>query len=109
MILTTGICRTDPVAGSALPDAASHSRVGFLRRVARMPRRRAGRRRSEPHHSAAPGPHFGPTLEVRMILIDEIHSILSGAAREQRVILNAIRLLAFDLQVPIVCAGTPGR
>jgi Bacterial TniB protein len=41
-----------------------------------------------------------------MILIDEIHSILSGTAREQRVILNSIRFLANDLQVPIVCAGT---
>jgi Bacterial TniB protein len=46
-------------------------------------------------------------LEVRMIIIDEIHSILSGTAREQRVILNSIRFLANDLQVPIVCAGTP--
>jgi Bacterial TniB protein len=45
-------------------------------------------------------------LEVRMILIDEIHSILSGTAREQRVILNSIRFLANDLQIPIVCAGT---
>lgn len=46
-------------------------------------------------------------LEVRMILIDEIHSILSGTGREQRVILNSIRFLANELQVPIVCAGTP--
>ena len=45
-------------------------------------------------------------LEVRMIIIDEIHSILSGTFREQRVILNAIRFLANDLRIPLICAGT---
>jgi hypothetical protein len=30
-------------------------------------------------------------LGVRMIIIDEIHSILPGTFREQRIILNAIR------------------
>ena len=33
-------------------------------------------------------------LEVRMLIIDEIHSLLAGTFREQRVILNAIRFLA---------------
>jgi Bacterial TniB protein len=45
-------------------------------------------------------------LEVRMIVVDEIHSILAGTFREQRVMLNAIRFLANDLHIPIVCAGT---
>jgi hypothetical protein len=36
-------------------------------------------------------------LEVRMLIIDEIHSLLAGTFREQRIILNAIRL---------VCLGT---
>jgi Bacterial TniB protein len=45
-------------------------------------------------------------LGVRMLVIDEIHSLLAGTYREQRVILNAIRFLANDLQIPIVCAGT---
>ena len=30
-------------------------------------------------------------LEVRMLVIDEIHSILAGTFREQRIVLNAIR------------------
>jgi superfamily II DNA or RNA helicase len=33
-------------------------------------------------------------LEVRMLVIDEIHSILAGTFREQRIFLNAIRFLA---------------
>jgi hypothetical protein len=42
-------------------------------------------------------------LEVRMLIIDEIHSLLAGTFREQRIILNAIRFLAKDLQIPLVC------
>ncbi len=45
-------------------------------------------------------------LGVRMIIIDEIHSILPGTFREQRIILNAIRFLANDLRISIVCVGT---
>ena len=45
-------------------------------------------------------------LEVHMLIIDEIHSILAGTFREQRILLNAIRFLANDLRIPIVCVGT---
>ena len=36
-------------------------------------------------------------LGVRMLIIDEIHSMLSGTFREQRIFLNALRFLANDL------------
>jgi hypothetical protein len=45
-------------------------------------------------------------LQVRMLVIDEIHSLLAGTFREQRIILNAIRFLANDLRIPLVCLGT---
>jgi hypothetical protein len=45
-------------------------------------------------------------LEVRMLIIDEIHAMLAGTYREQRVLLNAVRFLANDLHIPLVCAGT---
>jgi hypothetical protein len=45
-------------------------------------------------------------LEVRMLVIDEIHSLLAGTFREQRIVLNAIRFLANDLRIPLVCVGT---
>ena len=48
-------------------------------------------------------------LEVRMLIIDEIHSLLAGAFREQRIILNAVRFLANDLRTPMVCLGTEER
>ena len=41
-----------------------------------------------------------------MLVIDEIHSLLAGTFREQRIILNAIRFLANDLRIPLVCVGT---
>lgn len=45
-------------------------------------------------------------MNVRMLVIDEIHALLAGTYREQRIILNCIRFLANDLRIPIVCAGT---
>lgn len=45
-------------------------------------------------------------MNVRMLVIDEIHCLLAGTYREQRIILNYIRFLANDLRIPIVCAGT---
>lgn len=44
-------------------------------------------------------------LEVRMLIIDEIHALLVGTPRQQRIILTAIRLLANDLRTPLVCLG----
>jgi DNA polymerase III delta prime subunit len=46
-------------------------------------------------------------LGLRMLIIDEIHSMLSGTFREQRIFLNALRFLANDLRLPLVCVGTP--
>jgi hypothetical protein len=45
-------------------------------------------------------------LEMRMLIIDEIHALLAGTFREQRIILSAIRFLANDLRIPLVCLGT---
>jgi hypothetical protein len=44
-------------------------------------------------------------LEVRMLIIDEIHALLVGTPRLQRITLTAIRLLANDLHIPLVCLG----
>src|ERR1700721_4358688 len=41
-----------------------------------------------------------------MLIIDEVHSLLAGTFREQRIFLNAIRFLANDLRLPLVCAAT---
>ena len=45
-------------------------------------------------------------LDVRVLVIDEIHAMLAGTYREQRIFLNALRFLANDLRIPLVCAGT---
>lgn len=43
----------------------------------------------------------------RMLMIDEINSILVGSARQQRYFLQLLRFLSNELQVAIVCAGVP--
>jgi hypothetical protein len=42
----------------------------------------------------------------RLLVIDEIHSMLAGTPRAQRVFLNTLRFLANDCRIPLVCAGT---
>ena len=46
-------------------------------------------------------------LGTRMLMIDEINSILVGSARQQRQFLQLLRFLSNELQVTIVCAGVP--
>ena len=46
-------------------------------------------------------------LGTRMLMIDEINSILVGSARQQRYFLQLLRFLSNELQVAIVCAGMP--
>ncbi|RAU20770.1 transposase [Paramagnetospirillum kuznetsovii] len=45
-------------------------------------------------------------MRTRMLMIDEVHAMLAGTARQQRAFLNTIRFLTNDLRIPIVCAGT---
>ena len=42
-----------------------------------------------------------------ILVIDEIHALLVGGERQQRIFFNVIRLLANELEIPLVCAGTP--
>jgi Bacterial TniB protein len=46
-------------------------------------------------------------LGTRMLLIDEINSILVGSARQQRYFLQMLRFLSNEPQIEIVCAGVP--
>lgn len=45
-------------------------------------------------------------LNVDMLIIDEIHNILSGSIAKQKQILNAIKNLSNYLKIPIVLSGT---
>ena len=44
--------------------------------------------------------------DVRMLIIDELHNILSGARNQQRRLLNLLRWLGNELQIPLVGVGT---
>lgn len=46
------------------------------------------------------------TVQTKMLIIDEIHSLLAGTMARQRAFLNVIKYLANELQIPIVAIGT---
>lgn len=46
------------------------------------------------------------TVGAKLIVLDEVNGMLAGTYRQQRIFLNALRFLANDLRVPLVCAGT---
>ncbi|HEY2856893.1 MAG TPA: TniB family NTP-binding protein [Terracidiphilus sp.] len=47
---------------------------------------------------------FARQFGLRLLIIDEIHAMLAGTFRQQRIFLNSIRFLANDL--PLLCIGT---
>jgi len=50
--------------------------------------------------------HLMRTCRVRMLIIDELHSLLTGTATKQREVMNALKLLCNELCIPIVGVGT---
>lgn len=44
--------------------------------------------------------------QTRMIIIDEVHTLLASSYRQQRILLNTLRFLANELRLSLVCAGT---
>ena len=46
------------------------------------------------------------STDVRMLIIDELHNVLSGSAAQQRRMLNLLRWLGNELQIPLVGVGT---
>ncbi len=50
--------------------------------------------------------HLFRTCHVKMLIIDEFHSLLTGTPIKQREVMNAIKLLSNELQISIVGVGT---
>jgi len=44
-------------------------------------------------------------MEVRLLKLDEVHNILAGSAKEQRILLNTLRYVSNELQISLVCLG----
>lgn len=44
--------------------------------------------------------------QTRMLVVDELHNILSGTPAQQRRLLNLIRWLGNELQIPLIGVGT---
>lgn len=43
---------------------------------------------------------------VKILIIDEVHSMISGSGPSQRQVMTSIKYLCNELMIPIVCAGT---
>src|SRR5258708_24892011 len=43
---------------------------------------------------------------VRVVIIDEVHNLLSGSRLQQRRLLNLLRWLGNELQIPLIAVGT---
>ncbi|OOS25592.1 TniB family NTP-binding protein [Moraxella pluranimalium] len=50
--------------------------------------------------------HFVRWCQTRLIIIDEIHSILTGTSRQQRLVMNSLKHLCNELKIPFVLSGT---
>lgn len=50
--------------------------------------------------------HAFRETNVKILIIDEAHSMLTGTARQQRLMMNAIKFLCNELELPIVLCGT---
>jgi len=50
--------------------------------------------------------HLCRACHVRMLVVDEFHSLVSGTGSKQREVMNVIKFLCNELAVPIVGAGT---
>ncbi|MGJ8586285.1 MAG: TniB family NTP-binding protein [Marinosulfonomonas sp.] len=50
--------------------------------------------------------HLFRACSVRLLIIDEFHSLLTGSAIKQREVMNAIKFLCNELAIPIVGVGT---
>ena len=44
-------------------------------------------------------------IGVQVLVIDEVHNILAGSYREQRIVLNTLQFLSNRLQISLVCFG----
>lgn len=66
-----------------------------------------------PYRASDPAPklryqviHLFRACHVRVLIIDEFHSLLTGSAIKQREVMNTIKLLCNELAIPIIGVGT---
>ena len=42
---------------------------------------------------------------IKVLVIDEVHNLMSGPHREQRIVLNTLRFLSNELKMSLICFG----
>ncbi|RII26341.1 MAG: hypothetical protein CXR31_11665 [Geobacter sp.] len=64
------------------------------------------RHRDAPSQKIADISYYFNKIGTRMLIVDEIHNILSGSVPKQRAFMNALKNLGNQLAIPIVLVGT---
>lgn len=64
------------------------------------------RHRDAPSEKLASISYYFDKIGTRLLIIDEIHNILSGSPAKQRAFLNALKNLSNQMQLPLVLVGT---
>lgn len=64
------------------------------------------RHRDAPSEKLASISYYFEKIGTRMLIVDEIHNILSGSPAKQRAFLNALKNLSNQMQLPLVLVGT---
>ena len=44
-------------------------------------------------------------MDVKLLMLDEVHNILAGSAKERRILLNMLRYISNELKISLVCLG----
>lgn len=64
------------------------------------------RHRDDPSQKQEMISYYFRKIGTRMLIVDEIHNVLSGSMAKQRAFMNALKNLSNRLQIPIVLVGT---
>jgi len=98
----TGLLQVDILAVEMPPAPQERRLYGQLLMALNAPYRAGDRLATVEHMALALLRKVGP----RMIVVDEVHNLLAGSAREQRAALNLLKFLSNQLRCAVVVVGT---
>lgn len=98
----TGLLQVDILAVEMPPAPQERRLYGQLLMALNAPYRPGDRLANVEHTALALLRKVGP----RMIVVDEVHNLLAGSAREQRAALNLLKFLSNQLRCAVVVVGT---
>jgi len=103
--VVTGVRRRPVVVVLMPPEPSPGEFFNRLLTTLGAPLQRHWNARTERQHEVAAA--ILRAIGTRVLVIDEINSLLAGTPRQQRLFLQLLRFLSNDLRMALVCAGVP--